>query len=242
MLNIKDFFLRLIGRSTSIAPSTDSLAFIASAKEEMQSQQMQLAAQWKYGKENGWSADLAAGVIAFQFANNYTGTCKFQAIGIYDEQNHCFAWSWGQSSIPAALRDHANLAKEWGRENKHSAFLQKLVKCSMDDAWGYAALSMKLAGANSVYRGRIGHRYIFMTTDEVHIDAPTQITTTPVRNTSSPLNNASPKDPSFAVDSDSMEKIIHLPEQADDATRMSNSQEQQADTAHWAKGRRDFHW
>lgn len=170
MHNITAFFTRLFGRPPATAPSAEALAFIVQANEEMLLQQTQHAAQWQYGKEKGWSADLAAGVIAFQFANECTGTCKFQTIGIYNEQDHRFNWSWGLSDIPAALREHANLAKEWGRTNAHPALTQKAVKCSMEDAWGYAALARKLAGAHSVYRGRIGNRYIFMTTGEVHID------------------------------------------------------------------------
>ncbi|MFA9274936.1 MAG: DUF6882 domain-containing protein [Candidatus Aquirickettsiella gammari] len=215
MFNIKDFFLRLMRRKSAALPSTETLAFITLANEEMQQQQTQHAAQWQYGKEKGWSADLAAGVIAFQFANEYTGTCKFQAIGTYSEQDHCFVWSWAQSNIPVTLREHANLAKEWGQSKDHAAFTQKSVTCSMDDAWSYAAVVRKLAGANSVYRGRIGNRYIFMTTGEVHVDhqATQELQATQVEQVAPAAQTPAPA-----------------------------QQEQKSSHEHWAKGRRNLHW
>jgi hypothetical protein len=49
----------------------------------------------------------------------------------------------------------------------------------MEDAWKFAAVTQKLAGAHSVYRGRVGNRYIFMTTEEIHInDATSPMNTT----------------------------------------------------------------
>lgn len=215
MFNIKDFFLRLLRRKSAAAPSTETLAFITLANDEMLQQQTQHAAQWQYGKEKGWSADLAAGIIAFQFANEYTGTCKFQAIGTYSEQDHCFVWSWAQSNIPVTLCEHAKLAKEWGLSQAHTAFTQKSVACSMDEAWSYAAVVRKLAGANSVYRGRIGNRYIFMTTEEVHVDLhPSQVS----------LNSATASNAN------------------NETTSAPVQQEQKSPTEHWAKGRRNLHW
>ena len=168
MNKIKEFFLKLLGRR--LVPSTEALSFIAVANDDMHEQQVAHAASWRYGKEKGWTADLAAGIIAFKFASGRTGTSKFQTIGTFYEQESTFVWAWAQSSLPAALREHAKLAKHWGGAQTHPAFLQDTVKCSMEEAWTFAAVTRKLAGANSVYRGRVGNRYIFMTLDPIQID------------------------------------------------------------------------
>jgi len=44
------------------------------------------------------------------------------------------------------------------------------VHCSLEQAWDFAAVSCKLAGAKGVYRGHSGTKFIFMTIDDIHID------------------------------------------------------------------------
>jgi hypothetical protein len=180
MSKIIEFFRKFLHRTKHVNIATSTLSFINTAHDEMIDQQLQHAANWRYGKEKGWSADLEAGVIVFQFAGERTGTSHFQTIGIYDEADGSFTWAWSQSSLPPSLREHANLAKHWGQAQRHASFSSHRVECSMDEAWKLAAVTKRLAGAHSVYRGRIGNRYIFMTTEEIHINdlmSPSQSST-----------------------------------------------------------------
>ncbi|MBR7800266.1 DUF6882 domain-containing protein [Undibacterium fentianense] len=172
MNKIKTFLLQLFGSvpSTKKTISEQAQAFIDTANDEMLAQQAEHAANWRYGKEKAWTADLEAGVIVFQFHGARTGTSHFQTIGIYNEIDNSFAWGWAQTKIPPSLREHATIARHWGRAQKHPMFQNKVVQCTMEDAWQFAAVTRKLTGAYSIYRGRVGSRYIFMTTDEIHID------------------------------------------------------------------------
>lgn len=170
MSNIIAFFRNFLHRPKQKEVSANAASFISSAHEEMLHQHLQHASTWQYGKEKGWSADLEAGVIVFQFAGERTGTSHFQTIGIYDETDGRFVWAWAQRSLPSRLRAHATMAKHWGQAQRHASFIASSVQCSMDQAWEFAAVTRKLAGAHSVYRGRIGNRYIFMTTEEIHIN------------------------------------------------------------------------
>jgi hypothetical protein len=170
MSNFLKFFSQLLPRLFGSAPSPEADAFIATAHEEMLAQHSQHASSWQFGKEKGWSADLEAGIIVFQFAGDRTGTSHFQTIGVYDEASECFIWGWSQTTLPATIRQHADLAKLWGQTQRQALFKAPSIKCSMDDAWKLAAATRKIAGAHSVYRGRIGNRYIFMTTEEIHIN------------------------------------------------------------------------
>jgi hypothetical protein len=170
MNKIIAFFRNLLHLPKKKEVSANARSFISSAHVEMQHQHLQHASNWQYGKEKGWSADLEAGMIVFQFAGERTGTSQFQPIGIYDETDGRFVWAWSQRSLPSSLRTHATMAKHWGQAQRHASFTASSVECSMEEAWEFAAVTRKLAGAHSVYRGRIGSRYIFMTTDEVHIN------------------------------------------------------------------------
>lgn len=169
-------------KPSEISPQAQT--FINQAHLEMLNQHQEHAANWKYGKEKGWSADLEAGIIVFQFAGDKTGTSHFQTVGIYDEANQSFTWAWSQRSLPSSLRNHATMAKHWGQAQGHRAFSTSNIVCSMEDAWKFAAVTQKLAGAHSVYRGRVGNRYIFMTTEEIHLNDVTSPMYTPSITTS----------------------------------------------------------
>lgn len=164
------FINRILRRTSEKMPNAEALAFITTAFEEMLAQHREHATTWQHGKEKAWTADLSAGVIMFKFDGDKTGTAHFQTVGIYKEATGTFTWAWANDSLPAALRKHAKLAKKWGRAQQHPSFLTKTVQCSMEEAWNFAAATRKVANAQSVYRGRVGGEYIFMTTDEVHLD------------------------------------------------------------------------
>ncbi|MFZ6799895.1 DUF6882 domain-containing protein [Undibacterium sp. Di24W] len=164
------FLHRILRRTPDQMPNAEALAFITMAYDEMLTQHREHAATWPHGKERGWTADLSAGVIMFKFDGDRTGTAHFQTIGTYNETTASFTWAWANDSLPSALRKHAKLAKKWGATHRHSSFLNKTVQCTMEDAWNFAAVTRKVANAKSVYRGRVGSEFIFMTTDEVHLD------------------------------------------------------------------------
>lgn len=167
---LKKLLTAIRNRGANPDSSSSTVEFIAAARTEMQEQSQMHAASWKYGKEQGWSADMSAGVINFRFANGATGTAHFQVIGIYDEVESVFTWGWAHPSVPSALRAHANLARQWGRYHKNPTFLSKTVQCSLDEIWNFAAVTNSLAASKGVYRGHSGTLYLFLTLDEIHIE------------------------------------------------------------------------
>lgn len=150
--------------------SSSASEFIAAARSEMQEQSQMHAASWQYGKEQGWSADMGAGVISFKFANGATGTAHFQVIGIYDEIEAVFSWGWAHPSVPSALRAHAILARQWGRYHQDPAFTTKSLQCVLEEVWDFAAVTNSLAGSKGVYRGHSGTLFLFLTLGQIHIE------------------------------------------------------------------------
>lgn len=166
--------IALMFRRTSDDQRQAGIQFIVAARDEMMAQHKRHAATWPHGKETGWSADLGAGMIVFKFRNEQSGTSQFQTIGIYDETEGTFHWGWAHPSVPPALRAHAILAKKWGRLHQQSAYTSKIVTCTLEEAWDFAAVTSKLAVANGVYRGHAGNKYIFMTTGEIHLNTESE--------------------------------------------------------------------
>ncbi|MES2047316.1 MAG: hypothetical protein V4447_02865 [Pseudomonadota bacterium] len=165
-------FLNALGLGKSADLMSHSEAeFVVAARANLIAQNDAHATTWQLGKEQGWSADIGMGVIVFRFANGLSGTTHFQVVGTYDEIDGSFLWGWAHSSVPAAFREHASLAKQWGSENNHPAFLAKSVKCSLDDAMDFAAVANSLAGSKGVYRGHSGKKYIFMTLGDLHVES-----------------------------------------------------------------------
>ena len=165
-------FLNAIGLGKSPDLMSHSGAeFILAARANMLEQNNAHATTWQLGKEQGWAADIGMGVIVFRFANGLSGTTHFQVVGTYDEIDGSFLWGWAHPSVPAAFREHANLAKQWGSENNHPAFMSKNLKCSLDQAMDFAAVANSLAGSKGVYRGHAGKKYIFMTLGEIHVES-----------------------------------------------------------------------
>jgi hypothetical protein len=153
--------------------SPDTADFIAQCRERLAQQTALHAAAWRLGSESQWMADMDAGTIRFEFADRSV-QAAFQVVGTYDRRSGSFLWGWDHPSVPDTLRLHARLALEWGRDHAVSAFTTRSVNCTEDDAWGYAAVTSRLADASGVYRGPAGDTLVFMTFGDVtiHVRAP----------------------------------------------------------------------
>lgn len=171
MLKFTNFLLSFFSKGSTSSPDEGARLFIQNAFDDMLEHNRQHAANWQYGKETGWTADLDAGVIVFKFAGERTATCHFQSVGVYDETSGNFTWSWAQKKLSRNQQVHAKQARNWGRFHRHPLFLSGTVECSMADAWNLAAVTRTVAEAKSIYRGRVGNKYLFMTTDDLQIDA-----------------------------------------------------------------------
>ena len=148
----------------------DPSDFIDAAVEGLRQQTTAHAATWRFGQEQDWAADLDVGTIVFTFADGTTATAAMQVVGTYNTLDGTFLWAWDHPSVPEALRAHARLAKAWGEENDVREFTERIVECSENDAWRFAAVVNRLANANGVYRGPAGTALVFMTFGEIKIE------------------------------------------------------------------------
>jgi hypothetical protein len=148
----------------------DSSSFVEAAVEGLRQQTSAHSATWHLGQEQNWAADLHTGSLVLTFADGTVATAAIQVVGTYNTLDGTFLWGWDHPSVPEALRSHARLAKQWGESAKVSEFTERIVKCSEDDAWRFAAVANRLAHANGVYRGRAGTTLVFMTFGEVKLE------------------------------------------------------------------------
>jgi hypothetical protein len=166
----KKLLATIFATVSASAMSQSPSQFIEAAREGLAQQTSAHAATWQLGQEEDWSADLETGVIVFKFAKGVTATARIQVVGTYNKTDGTFLWGWDHPSVPEPLRKHALLAKQWGQQNNVRAFASRKVKCSEDEAWGFAAVANRLANANGVYRGPAGSAFVFMTFGEVKLE------------------------------------------------------------------------
>lgn len=147
-------------------------AFIQASMAAMQQQANAHAATWGLGKAKRWSADLDKGVLRFEFADGTLAEAPLQVVGTYNTENGSFLWGWDHPSVPAPLRQHAELARQWGERENVPKFNTRQVRCSEDEAWAFAAVANRLAQAQGVYRGPTGAVRVFMTFGDVTLTRP----------------------------------------------------------------------
>jgi hypothetical protein len=147
-------------------------AFITAAIEGMKQQADAHAATWGLGKAKRWSADLDKGVLRFEFADGTLAEAPLQVVGTYNTENGSFLWAWDHPSVPAPLRQHAELARQWGEREGVPKFNTRQVRCSEEEAWAFAAVTNRLAKAQGVYRGPTGAVRVFMTFGDVTLTRP----------------------------------------------------------------------
>jgi hypothetical protein len=156
-----------------LASSAAAADFIEAAREGLAQQTAAHSATWHFGEEESWAADLDDETIVFTFADGTTAKAAIQIVGTYNTLDETFLWAWDHPYIPENLRHHAQLAKEWGKNNRVKQFTARKITCSEDEAWSFAAVTNRLAGANGVYRGPDETRLVFMTFGELTIERKT---------------------------------------------------------------------
>ena len=144
--------------------------FIAAARAGLDLQTATHSATWHLGQEESWAADLVAGTIAFKLPDSVVATAPIQVVGTYNTADGTFLWGWDHPSVPVPLREHAQMARDWGRENGLASFTERSVPCDEQAAWGFAAVANRLASSNGVYRGPAGVALVFMTFGEIKLE------------------------------------------------------------------------
>lgn len=123
-----------------------------------------------FGSEHfDWNADLDAGTITFTSATKIV-RAPVQVIGTYNTLDHTFLWGWDHPSVSDPLAADARIAYQFGKIHEFPLFTERKVECTEEQAWGFTAVALYLAGAQGAYRGPAGTTLVFMTFGEITIE------------------------------------------------------------------------
>lgn len=142
------------------------------ARSALDQQIAKQSAPWHLGETQTWTADFLDGTLRFRAGDGLMGTAKIQVVGSYNKTDRTFTWGWDHPATASEpLRQHALLARDWGRKAEWPALLSRQVACTEQDAWNFAALTHYLAKSEGVFRGPSGTAWIFMTLSDLKFEA-----------------------------------------------------------------------
>ena len=114
-----------------------------------------------------WSVAQESGQIVFHSPKSMIATAPVQIIGTYNSQNNTWLWGWDHPSVVLPLRKHAEQLRDYGKKNKLPRLTERLIKCTQDECWEFAALACRLCEAQGAYCGPDGDTLVFMTFGDV---------------------------------------------------------------------------
>ena len=168
---LKKIFLTMSLTLSGSAIGQSAAQFIQEAREELAQKTAANVAGWHLDAAERWAADLDKGTITFEFKDGTRARAAVQVVGTYNTEDGSFLWRWDHPSIPETARQHARLARQWGEKNELANFQMRKVTCTEYEAWGFAAVASRLGNAQGVYRGPNRKVLVFMTFDDVSIEA-----------------------------------------------------------------------
>lgn len=127
---------------------------------------------WNLGRDTEWRFDLTEGTLRWFFEDGTVASAPMQVIGTYNPDSKSFLWGWDHPSVPAPLRAHAQLVKDFGEEHGMPTLTTPEVECTENEAWEFTAVAARLAGANGAYRGDAGGPLVYMTFGQVTLFKP----------------------------------------------------------------------
>jgi len=153
---------------TKMAPDL----YIQQSLEGLRTQTAAHSSTWHLGDEENWAADQETGRITFTFADGTVAEADMQIVGTYNTDDGTFLWGWDHPSVAEPLSKHAALARQFGMDNGLPQYTERMVECTEDQAWEFAAVAARLGEANGAYRGPAGTALVFMTFGEIKLSKP----------------------------------------------------------------------
>lgn len=118
--------------------------------------------QWGLGQEANWNLDLNEGWLRWSFGDGRILQAEVQVIGTYNTHDGSFLWGWDHPSVPEALRQAAQLARNWGETHAVQELMTRSVSATEQQAWEWTALAAQQYGASGAYRGRSDATWVYM--------------------------------------------------------------------------------
>lgn len=106
---------------------------------------------WVHGYER-WDPDLVGGEMRLRFAEGRIVTAPVQVIGSFSYEDQTWQWAWDNPSVNRLLTQDVYLCRKFGEQYKLPQYTNPIFSCSEEDARGFGAVAMHLAGATGVFR------------------------------------------------------------------------------------------
>lgn len=117
---------------------------------------------WGLGSETQWHLDMNEGRLRWSFADGRVMQATAQVVGTYSPKEGRFTWGWDHPSVPVPLQRAAQQVRALGFDR----WVTRVVHCSQDEAWQFAAMAAQHDGAAGVYRGDTDGAWMYLSFDE----------------------------------------------------------------------------
>lgn len=155
--------------STPDPDNLDFAKFLEKANNHLATLTAAHEATWRIGKAENWFADQGTSELKWTFEDGVVVTAPMQIIGTYNTTDQSFLWGWDHPSVVEGLGEDAAKVLAYANKNKVEHLTQRLVRCTEEEAWEFAALATLLCNRQGAYRGPAGPTMIFMTFGELKI-------------------------------------------------------------------------
>jgi hypothetical protein len=154
-------FMRLFRSEDS-----DFDALVAQSEEELRVRTAAHDGAWRLA-EADWHIDQDVGTIEFTRQDGIIARAPVQIIGTFNVEDRTWLWAWDNSTILPALRSHAGIVRAYGVKRGLGRLTTRKFESSEEEAWRFAAVACKLAGAQGAYCGPAGGTRVFVTFGDV---------------------------------------------------------------------------
>jgi hypothetical protein len=136
--------------------------WLATAMGWLEKQTAKHRQQWGLGSETQWHLDMNEGRVRWSFADGRVMQAPAQVVGTYCPKERRFTWGWEHPSVPEALQRAALQVRALGFDR----WVTRVVDCSHDEAWQFAAVAAQHDGAAGAYRGDSEGTWMYLSFDE----------------------------------------------------------------------------
>jgi hypothetical protein len=92
-----------------------------------------------------------------------------QIVGTFSHSSTSWLWAWGNRHVKDCLCLDAELVHSYGLEHEIPELMTSAFDSTIDEAWDFSAVTLKLGGGVGLYSGDFGEGRIFMVLKTIDI-------------------------------------------------------------------------
>jgi hypothetical protein len=154
--------MKFFGRSLRRDGQSEYDLLAQRSEEELRVRTAAHDGAWRLS-EADWHIEQDAGVIEFARSDGIMARAPVQIVGTFNVDERTWLWSWDNSTILPALRQHAQIVRDYGVKHRIERLTMRKFESSLEEAWRFAAVACKLADAQGAYCGPADSTRVFMT-------------------------------------------------------------------------------